>query len=274
MENKKNNKNIVVSLSIGDKFYKQYKKYFENSHKKYADKIGADFVIIKDWIEKSDKHPTWQKLLMFRIPEILRGNRVLFLDGDVYLTNHSLNIFDNIVNNQFAAVKNNALNIKRIEDGDIELLKIQCPADNRPKFIINSGVFITNKNYKNMMEKVYYTYKDQVCGEQAPFSYNIINESDLILIDKKFNTIIPDYLEVNGYKLSSIIKMYKENYFLHTAGGINKIIINIITLFDKHPKLLTILEKISKIKIFDRLIGIIIKIIHSLWWRFDKIFGI
>jgi hypothetical protein len=271
MENKTNTKNIVVSLVIGEKFGNQYARYFKKSHEKYAKNIGTDFIVIKDLIEKSDKHPSWQKLLICRIPEIASFSKILFIDADVYINNFAKNIFNFVPEGSFAAVKNNSQNISRIEDGDRNVISIQSPEKDRPPYLINGGVLVIETENKSILENVYNTYNEQICYEQGPLSYHLINSKNFTLLESKFNTIIPDYLEVNKYRLSSIIKMYKENYFIHSAGGINKVIINMLILFDKYPKLLISLENLSKIKLLDFLIGTGIKMIYSTWWRFDKI---
>lgn len=83
-------KYAVISITIGEK----YQKMSEITHpyiKKYADKIGADFIVIdKQKVSKTTPH--WEK---FQLLDYLNDyDRILFLDTDVIVKKNCPNLFD------------------------------------------------------------------------------------------------------------------------------------------------------------------------------------
>lgn len=217
---KMKNNDVIVTLVIGEKYKKIYDNIFHESHKRFSDHIQTDFVIIDRVIElsKRHKHPAWQKMLIFHCPKITDRQRILFVDADIYITKHAKNPFLIAQNTPWAMANNNPYKVDYLTKNDLKLYN-HCPVENRPKILLNSGVFIVDKSCRDILNKVFYNYDEQICYENGPISYHLLNDSPGTILPSEFNVIVVAYRMAYGHGLSVILKMYHESSFLHFAGG-------------------------------------------------------
>lgn len=85
-------KKALVTLLIGDDYYKVWKTYFKQSWEKYADIHGYDIVIIDDFIDKSElaasRSVHWQKCLILEDERVQQYEDIVWLDSDVLINFH------------------------------------------------------------------------------------------------------------------------------------------------------------------------------------------
>ena len=235
-------KEALVTVAIGEKYRAFYNRNFRLSHERFAGKIGRKLIVIEDYIDDSEsgrsRHPAWQKLLIFKSPKTEGFDRLCWIDADIFVTDHSLNPFDKAGHNEWAAVRNNTYNLERAAKTGLNLYT-QCPNNNRPRYVLNTGFFIANReDHAEMLEYVYRNYHEQPCYENGPLSYHLLNISPGIELDRSFNNLIPYYVEVKGVNWYSIYRLVEESNFIHFCGGINKGILQKVLTIDQQSKLM------------------------------------
>lgn len=225
---------VMLVMAIGEKFLSYYNKKFRESHERFAQKIGRKLVVISEFIESfPGKYPAWQRLLMFRHPEIAKYDKVLVVDADIYITKHARNPLEVCGDKPWGVVKNNPYNLPSLEKTDLELYNF-CPKENRPSFQLNLGMYVISKVYQPIWERLFYESPEQPCYENGPLSYFLLNEGKGMILPAEFNTMVTPYREAFGYGLSAILKMYRENSFIHFAGGIHRPILALVRYIDTH----------------------------------------
>ncbi len=226
------NDQAIVVFTIGKKYYEEFNKTFRSSIERFAKKIGRELIIVEDYIFPSTKHPSWQKLVMFSHPKIAKYDKVLMVDADIFITNHAKDIFSVVGDRPWAAAKNNAYDIPRLKISDVTLYK-NCPPDNRPEFVVNCGMFMVSKSYQADMERIFQEYDEQICYEQGPFSYFLLNDKKGIVLSSEFNTIAHSYIEKYGKSLFSILSMYEQASFIHYTASKHKSVFYFLKWFDQ-----------------------------------------
>jgi len=234
----KSKENVVVSTVTGEKYTKMYESLFKDSQTRYVNRLNLSFVFIREFIEHSLRHThvSWQKMLMFRHPEIAPYKRVLFIDADIYITRHARNPFEIVGDKIWAEADNNPYKVPYLTENDPKLYDY-CPKENRPEMMLNGGVLVITKDTSYVMEKVFYGYNEQPCYDNGPLSYHLLNTPGGMVLPSEFNTLVVAYRMAFGRGLSVILKMYQESSFLHFAGGPIKTMptLQIVKYIDMHP---------------------------------------
>ena len=97
----KKSKNYLVTIAIGEKYYKDWSKYALPTWVKYCKKNDIGIItIIDNLLSKNDltyKKPTWQKLLIGKIfiENKLDIENICYLDTDILANPQAPNIFEN-----------------------------------------------------------------------------------------------------------------------------------------------------------------------------------
>lgn len=229
-------KEAIVVIAIGEKFKNIYDTYFRESQERFAKKIGVPLIILNDYIDKSERSlarsPSWQKLLMFDVSQTENYDRLCYIDADIYITKKAKNPFENTENKTFGVVKNNPYNFPEERVSNLELYNY-CPKENRPKYIINSGFFVAERNiHKKTFEYVYNHYEEQPCYENGPLSYHMLTEHKITDLDIHFNNIIPNLIKKYGFLW--VFKLNKGG-FIHFCGKIHEEMVNYVQDIDNHP---------------------------------------
>jgi len=91
--------NAIVTLVVGDKYKHLFYKYSFKSFVKYAEKVGADLIVIDKQIDLSEKSKlrsiAWQKLLILSQEWSDKYNQILWVDSDIVINNiNADNIFE------------------------------------------------------------------------------------------------------------------------------------------------------------------------------------
>lgn len=269
----------IVLLAVGEVYRKNFNETFRPSVERYAEKISTQTIIIEEVIRPSPYKIYWQRFLMFSHPKVSLCEKVLMIDSDIYITKHAKNIFDAVSEHPWGACKNNAYDIPRYVESDMNCFE-STPLENRPGFLLNGGVYVISKAYKENLERLYEEYapKEGVGYDMGPLSYFLLNDKKGIILPPEFDTIVSPYLEKYGHSLSSVLEMYDSSSFLHFAASKWKSVFLFIRWFDTTQS--STAKKIVRFfgqKKFDfltaPLIALLQRIVGSYTYRFKKYFS-
>jgi len=86
----------IVTLLIGEVYERTWTCMCASSWARYADRIGADIIALKDRIDASDasRSPAWQKLLILDLPWAKRYERIIWLDSDIIINESAPDILE------------------------------------------------------------------------------------------------------------------------------------------------------------------------------------
>lgn len=235
-------KNAVVTIVLGTTYGCLYNRYFKASHERFARSIGADLIIIRDYIVPTTKHPSWQKMVMFRHEAVQKYDRVLFVDADIYIQRDAKNPFDMVPRGQWGMVKNNEYDIPAIAESDLTLYS-HCPTQpSHPSFVLNGGFFVAEKAvHQKVFEYIFDHYPEEDCYEQGPLSYHFLTGFSGTtflgtILPGNYNGVLAAYRQKYGRGLSVIVRFFRENQFIHFAGGMNFLLISILMELDMAPQ--------------------------------------
>jgi hypothetical protein len=142
-------KNAVVTLCIGDEF----KKLSELTHpiiKKYADKIGADFINL-DSQRLSTSTPHWEKFRIFNLLEDYE--RIIYLDTDVIIREDCPNLFEIVPESQLGMF-NEAPYTDRGKELMADICRLyEIKLDKWNGKYYNSGVMVISQVHKHLFRK-------------------------------------------------------------------------------------------------------------------------
>lgn len=141
--------NLVLTIAIGDN-YQRIAALTNPSIKKYAAKIGAKFMCVRDQ-RISQSTPHWEKFRIYYLLE--KYERILYVDSDLIIREDCPNLFE-VVPIGFLGVFNEAPFDKR----DGYLITEMCRAYNISLDVwdgryFNSGVMVISQNHKNLFKK-------------------------------------------------------------------------------------------------------------------------
>lgn len=276
----KKNDQAVVMFAVGTEYLKNFNRTFRPSIECYAQKINADPIVVTEIIRPSSSKIYWQRFLMFNHPQIAQYDKVLMVDSDIYITKHAKNIFDAVGELPWGACKNNAYDLPGLAETDMYCFE-NCPKENRPRFLLNGGVYVISKSYKEDLEKLFeeYSKKETRGYDMGPLSYFLLNENKGVVLSPEFDTIVVSYIQKYGCSLSSILRMYDSASFLHFAAGKWYSVFLFIRWFDNTDSILA--KKVVRFfgrKQFDFVTGPLIKFLQRLVgiyrYRFKKYISI
>lgn len=258
-------KEAIVTCAIGTKYLDFYNSNFRSSHEQFAKRINRPLIVIDDYIDKSsrglERHPAWQKLLLFSAPQLKDYDRLCWIDADIFVTSQSKNPFDLVKESEWGAVRNNPDNYPDLAKSDLNLYQF-CPKSGQPDYLLNTGFFIVSKKYhQKVLDFVYYNYHEQTCYENGPLSYHLLNTENGVELSRSYNEIIanlrlkePLSIRQRLKTLFILNKVVKKSHFIHFAGGVNLQILETIKELDKNG-LIFISKNIFKLifnKFFSR----------------------
>lgn len=226
-------KKTIVMLGVGEEYLKNFNETFRPSIEAYAKRIRVPTIVIEEVICPSKTRIYWQRFLLFSHPRVAENEKILMLDSDIYITKHAKNIFDAVGNYPWGICKNNAYDLPKLAITDMYCYE-DCPEENRPDFLTNSGMYVISKEYKDSLEKIYNQnqIKEARGFDMGPLSYLLLNDGKGIILPPEFNTLVVSYIEKYGCSLSSVLKMYDDNSFLHFAASKWRSIFYFVRWFD------------------------------------------
>ena len=208
--------NLVLTISIGE-FYENLSKYTLPSIKKYAKRIGADFINIT---EKDPNYIT-QKWNKFHIHELLnKYKRILYMDIDLIVREDTPNLFDIVPENKLGMFNEGAYAPR------LEYLEQASTYYNEPikvkswngKFY-NSGIMVISRMHKQIFKLP--RGFDFVETDQPYINLRILNDKITMFdLDHKYNRM--DILD----KFTGISRL--DSYIVHYAGAPKEILLSVL----------------------------------------------
>ncbi len=221
-------KKALVTLAVGKAYEANFDKYCRNLWSLYAEKHGFDLIVITQQLDQSpraqSRNISWQKCLIFSVPEVQAYDRVVWVDSDILINPNSPDVTSGVPFDKIGAVDQAAtpskedlqLYLKRfredfssdVKHGFIEHAETLSPAmaeyldyafnptayynsvglPGEFESIVQGGVMVFSPHHQEMLEHVYHTYEDIGPNyEQQPLGYEILKQKKEFWLSPKFN---------------------------------------------------------------------------------------
>jgi len=190
----------VVTIAVGN----EYSKMAELTHppmQKYAERIGAEFIVI-DSFDRSSQTPHFAK---FRLYDLLDAyQRILYIDTDALMTPNCPDLFQLVPENQLGVFleEDEAEPTRRT----LEVQKICGKVDGWTGKYFNSGVMVLSSSHRAMFSPGFQQNSLPIEYEQAQLNWNAQKLGIPIFnIGRRFNHIV---WELDASRYSSFIIHY------------------------------------------------------------------
>ena len=174
-------KNLVLVISIGD-MYEDIFKLTSPFIEKYAKKIDADFLVIKEKkISKTSPH--WEK---FQIYDLFNDyDRIIYFDSDILIREDCPNLFEIVPVNKIGM-----FNEAPFTDGRFGAIEKACidhgiKLQNWDGKYYNTGVIIASKRHKYLFKKP--ELEEFNFYEQSWFNINLASDKNVRIEDIKYH---------------------------------------------------------------------------------------
>jgi hypothetical protein len=141
--------NAVVTIAHGE-FYQKLKEITHPSIKAYADKIGAEFIVI-DRKQISETTIHWEKFQIFNL--LNKYERIIFIDTDIIIREDCPNLFDVVPADRLGAFNEAPFTLRSYE----MMLDICKKYEKQlPKWdgrYFNTGVMVISRHHKSIFKK-------------------------------------------------------------------------------------------------------------------------
>lgn len=203
-------KKAVVTICIGDEFF-ELAKFTHPTIKSYADRIGAEFIVISE----CKTTPHWEK---FAINDLLNTfDRIIYLDTDLIVRDDCPDLFDVVPYNQIGAF--NEAKFAHREYSIIETAKAYGIDPSKISWngkYYNTGVMVISKCHKKFFKKPEKEYSNFY--EQGYLNLKISveesyrgKEDDPLMFDLSYNYNRMTCLDFCG-------EVRHASYIIHYAG--------------------------------------------------------
>lgn len=139
--------NLVLTISIGD-IYEKISKYTHPTIKKYADKIGADFISIDSCSHSS---PHWEKFQIYHL--LNRYKRILFLDSDLIIRDDCPNLFKIVPENKLGLFNEAPFTENRFSSLEQACRDYDIKLSSWNGKYYNTGVLVCSRIHKHLFQK-------------------------------------------------------------------------------------------------------------------------
>lgn len=206
-----NKKLAVVTIAMGE-YYQKLAQITHPTLKKYAEKIGAEFIVIdKQKISKTTPH--WEKFQLYNLLNIY--DRILFVDTDVIIREDAPDIFKHVPD-EALGLFNEAPWTDRSKELLIDVCKsYDMKLDNWDGKYYNTGVMVMSRCHKHLFLK----------PEKEIFNFYEQSYLNLIFASRK-----PDIFDIE-YKFNRMCCLDRflgdsrlDSYFVHYAGIPNQLL--------------------------------------------------
>lgn len=212
-------KTAVVTLVIGDT-YEKLARLTHPSIKAYAEKIGAEFHVIKERkYQKAnpdkDVHPGYEKL---QLAEYLDNyDRIIYFDTDLIIRPDTPNLFQFVPMGMFSAFNEGGWERSRLKSfvGAQHMFGMAAPASFKDSYY-NTGVMVFDKSHKEMFK------------QPPEFIHHFSEQSWLNLMLARYHVDIRNlHIAYNRMTLLEDLKAIKdhrlESYVIHYAGALGMV---------------------------------------------------
>lgn len=200
-------KQAVVTISIGERFAKMA-KVTHKTLKAYADKIGAEFIVL----DKADNYPHWQKMRLYDL--LIQYNRIIYLDIDIIIREDCPNLFELIPETKLG-IFNEGRFMSR-EDSLIEACKAydkKIPKDYDGTYY-NTGVMVVSRKHRELFKRPH------IIHNLGMFEQGYLNMKILLDFDIKKDVEELDYKFNRMTGLDKHCGIHRlDSYIVHYAGA-------------------------------------------------------
>jgi hypothetical protein len=269
-------KKALVTIVIGEKYKFIFEKYCRMYWEKYADKHGYELFVFDKPLDESElaksRNVSWQKCLILSQPCFTDCDRIVWIDADTAINPDSPDIADNVPMDKIGCVDEYSIptpedylwNLKRLynewSERKIPFIPNLTPTEFHRQYgfsgdfnyAVQTGVLVMSPKYhKELLEYVYYNYKDKGGPEwnyeMRPLSYEILSKDIAYWLSPKFNAPWPiikiqhyDFIFKNriinkliaktryvppfSQRRKAVNTTFVNNYFLHFASTLNDMI--------------------------------------------------
>jgi len=211
------NKNLIVTLAIGDTHRERWNSLCAQNWRAYGAKHGYDILCIDQPLDRSERaqrrSPSWQKCLI--LSQDLAYERIVWLDADILINNAAApSIIESVPPSMVGAVDEFSLpapSLSRIaRERMIEFwtargepfLDERTPAAYHANYgfdaihlerVVQGGTLVLSPCHRAVLEKIYYSYEDR--GEpywhyeMRPLSFELQNANCVHWLDGRFNAL-------------------------------------------------------------------------------------
>jgi hypothetical protein len=235
---------LLVAISIGDRYLRQYNHLFRKSHEIYAKKHGYDFQVLDNYIEPSYKYNKmsiyYQKFMVCNClskdvenPE--EYDFIIYVDSDIFINPGSPSLHDfydfkhqiGIADEYSQPTPEVRIQIQKQMGWETSAKDYYnlCDFELDTKQVLNSGVLVIQpKLHKGFLENLYYehlpnsmVHKRGPHYEQTSLGYELQTQNLCKIISNKWNAIWSLH-KMCGANLDDF---FKDNYFIHFAGNVD-----------------------------------------------------
>lgn len=176
-------KNAIVTITIGEQ-YEEIAKLTHPSIKAYAERIGAEFIVLRE----EAKYPHWQKFRLFEL--LIRFERIIYLDTDLIIRDDCPNLFNEVPSDKLGIFEEGKFSPrggylqKAMEIYDMQL-------ENWEDVYHNTGVMVVSRYHAQLFNYAPTEKEmkpDIFLGEQTFLNLRMqIEEIEVFEISYKFN---------------------------------------------------------------------------------------
>lgn len=205
----KNTKTAVITMCFGN--FDKLAEYTHPTIKAYAEKIGADFIVINEK-KLTTKFIHYEKFQLYHY--LTKYNRIIFMDTDLIVRPDTPNLFDIVPEHKFAAFNEGRFinSVEIIRDACMKF-NISLPKWDRQYY--NTGVLVFSRLHKDIFkkpDKEYDVYGKDVGVlhyEQPYINLKLISgEYETFDLDHKFNCMSLMVPLTGENRLSSYVVHY------------------------------------------------------------------
>lgn len=227
---------LFVTICLGEKYIRKYKKFLYPSQKSYCERNGYDFSCITQSLSPIT-HPdaiSFNKALVFSQSFSYNYDIVVFIDADIFITSYAPPICDilkDAVNigmideyTQPSRIQRMMLNNKLGWEKSAKEYYAKAGFNINTQHVLNSGVIMACPQFSaQFFKEVYIQYALKSIGhsrgfhfEQSAIGYEVLVKNKLQVIDPKFNALWA-VNKMCDAKLT-FSEFCSRNYFIHFAG--------------------------------------------------------
>ncbi len=207
----------ICTLTIGESAQK-FAKYSHPIFQKYADRIGADFVIFdrpKINYTKTE-HINPLKFEKYQVAALLDSyDRVAYFDSDIIITPHAPNIFECVPEDCFGGIYEDMGPLQENRRDIIEEVQEELGDVGWETGYINTGVFVASKIH----QKMFFLIHEYGVWDDPVTKYEQTNTN--WYLHKAGHKIYPLYRWWNYMGWNRVMDGpdYRSAYVIHYAGG-------------------------------------------------------
>lgn len=231
---------LLVTVVIGEPYLERYKALFYENHRTYASKYNYDFIVVTDFLDPQNKHPSFislQKSLVCSQSFSNKYDQIIYIDADVLFNNKIATPLHLEVKDQNKVSIANEYS----QPSTPERLKIQKSNGWEPdassyyklaglsletNIVLNTGVMIFNPKIHNRILEDAYAFGVQsglnhprgFHYEQAIIGYALQKNNCFELLQNHWNAIWLLQKLSTDNKID-LLEFYRSNKAVHFAGN-------------------------------------------------------